>query len=376
MRWLGIATGGVLIGVAVGLFFLYSQTEVERTLGRGEWVHVLLVGVSGQSPGKQAELVGIVSLSPQGRAVWLGIPAALTLPQVNGSLRPLVQLYGELGPAAFMAQLARVVELPLSYWVEIPLSRIAQAISKLNVEVVLIERFQYVDQDRGIFVDIPAGVQRLDERKAISYLRYLHPEDEPARLARLADLWQALWPKLAELSWGKWREAIESLFTSENTNLGRWEVLALAQRFRRLAASDWTFASLPGEPVSGGIRPQVVETRRLVTAIYQGKEYLTRGEVRVVVLNGTGEPFLARRTRAWLIQRGFTVVGVGDTERQESRTALVLVRPGAEAHGQMVARLLPGGAEVMAAQDYGVDRLGGWPAEADVVLILGVGFEI
>jgi hypothetical protein len=30
----------------------------------------------------------------------------------------------------------------------------------------------------------------------------------------------------------------------------------------------------------------------------------------------------------------------------------------------------------MAAQDYGVDRLGGWPAEADVVLILGVGFEI
>ncbi|HEC63508.1 MAG TPA: LytR family transcriptional regulator [Candidatus Acetothermia bacterium] len=376
MRWLGIATGGVLIGVAVGLFFLYSQTEVERLLGRGEWVHVLVVGVNDRLPEQPAEVFGLVSLSPQDRAVWLGIPAALSLPQPDGDSRTLMELYGELPLAAFLAQLARVVDLSLPYWVEIPLSQIARGISSLDTEVVLIERFQYVDQARGIFVDIPAGVQRLDEAKAFAYLRYLHPEDEQARLERLANLWQAFWSRVSELDWKKWREATEDVFKPDNTNLGRWDLLALAQRFHHLSLQNWSFASLPVGLEGGELRPLVVETRRLVTSLYQGKDYLTRREVRVVVLNGAGVPFLARRTRAWLIERGFTVVGVGDTELQEARTALVLVRVGAEAQGRMVAQLLPGGAEVMAAQDYGVDRLGGWPPEADVVLILGVGFEI
>ncbi|HIE47809.1 TPA: hypothetical protein EYP84_02825, partial [Candidatus Bipolaricaulota bacterium] len=170
---MGIAAGTVLIGVAVGLFFLYSQTEVERALARGEWVHVLVVGLDNGAQGQvQADLVGVASLSPEGRAVWLTLPRELELPQEDGTWAPLYALYrGDL--PAFTRRLELLLGIPLPYQVQVDFAGFGALVDAVEgVEVMVEARLRYSDRSQGLEIDIHPGLQVLDGETALQYLRY------------------------------------------------------------------------------------------------------------------------------------------------------------------------------------------------------------
>jgi len=375
MRWMGIAAGVVLIGVAVGLFFLYSQTEVERALKRGEWVHVLVVGLDNGAQGRvQADLVGVASLSPEGRAVWITVPSDLQLPTGDGTWAPLNSLYSG-SPAELAQVVGSLLELPLRYWVALDFEAFRKLVERVGgVEVVVEERLRYTDRSQGLEIDIPQGAQRLDGERALQYLRYRAEDGEPDRAQRTSKFIRALWDKLQGLPWSRWRGLVELASQEATTNLTLWEGIALATRLRGLPGERLTFATCPaaGSPP----RPDLVRTRELLARLYRGEERLTRDEVRVEVLNGAGVPLLATRTRAWLLARGFQVVGVGNADRSDYRRTLVVYAPGAEDKAELLAQVLPVSPELMAADTFGTDRLGGWPAGADLVLILGEGFDV
>ena len=376
MRWMGIAAGTVLIGVAVGLFFLYSQTEVERALARGEWVHVLVVGIdNGAQGGVQADLVGVASLSPQGQAVWLTLPRELELPQEDGTWTPLYALYqGDL--PSFARRLELLLGIPLPYWVQVDFSGFSALVEAVGgVEVMVEARLRYSDRSQGLEIDIHPGLQLLNGETALHYLRYRAEGTEPGRVVRTGKFLRALLGKLRALPWSRWRTLAKIASKHVVTNLTTWDALALARRLRSIPEDQVAFAAYPHEDPAGPERPDLVRLRQLVVALYQGKRPLTRAEVRVVVLNGAGVRFLAHDTRAWLIGLGFSVVDLGNADRTYSRT-LVVYAPGAEDKAEQVAELLPVPVELLEADQFGTDRLGGWPAGADVVLILGEGFHV
>jgi len=376
MRWMGIAAGTVLIGVAVGLFFLYSQTEVERALARGEWVHVLVVGLDNGAQGQvQADLVGVASLSPEGRAVWLTLPRELELPQEDGTWAPLYALYrGDL--PAFTRRLELLLGIPLPYQVQVDFAGFGALVDAVEgVEVMVEARLRYSDRSQGLEIDIHPGLQVLDGETALQYLRYRAEGPEPGRVVRTGKFLRALLAKLRALPWSRWRTLAKVASEHVVTNLTTWDVLALARRLRSVPEDQVVFAAYPHADPAGRERPDLVRLRQLVVSLYQGRRPLIRAEVQVVVLNGAGVRFLAHDTRAWLIGLGFTVLGLGNADRTYSRT-LVVYAPGAEEKAARVAELLPVSVEVLGADQFGMDRLGGWPAGADVVLILGEGFHV
>ena len=378
MRWLGIAAGVVLIGVAVALFFLYSQTDVERALRRGEWVHVLVIGVDNGAQGApQADLVGVASLSPEGRAVWLSLPRDLSLPQGEGTWAPLYAVYSEQGQEGVKQGLAHLLEIQIPYVVEVDFEAFSELVDLVGgVDIAVEAHLVYVDQSQDLYIDIPAGPQHLDGRRALDYIRYRGPEGEPDRIRRAHKFLHALLENLRGLPWSRWRALAQVAMEHVSTNLNLWESLALAGHVRELKEGDLTFAELPNLVFSGERRPDIVRTRQLVAALYEGRRYLTRDQVDVVVLNGAGAPFLAHRTEVWLLERGFTVVGIGNADRFNYTRSLVLVKPETKGKAELLTQVLPSEIELQDADAFGVDRLGGWPEGADVVLILGEGFDV
>ncbi|HAF70909.1 MAG: Cell envelope-related transcriptional attenuator [Acetothermia bacterium 64_32] len=378
MRWLGIAVGLVLIGVAVGLFFLYSQTDVERALHRGEWVHVLVVGVDSGAQGlPQADLVGVASLSPEGRGVWLSLPRDLSLPQADGGWRPLYAVYSQEGVEGVRRGVARLLEVQIPYVVEVGFAAFSELVELVGgVDIAVEAHLVYVDQSQDLYIDIPAGLQHLDGQRALDYVRYRGPEGEEGRIRRSHKFLRALLAGLRGLPWSRWRDLAQLAMEQVTTNLDLWEALALAHRLRGLGDDRLAFAQLPSLVTGGERRPDLVHARQLLARLYQGRRYLTRDQVEVVVLNGTGAPFLAHRAEAWLLELGFSVVGIGNADRFDYAGTLLVAQPGAEAEAQLLARILPVGVEIQAAEGFGVDRLGGWPEGADLVLILGEGFHV
>ncbi|MGC9529966.1 MAG: LCP family protein [Candidatus Bipolaricaulaceae bacterium] len=377
MRRIGIAVGVVLVGVAVALFFLYSHTEVERALRRGDWVNVLVVGVDSGAQGvPEANLVAVMGIPPHGRGGWLSLPGDLSVPDENTSWAALSQLYAEGGIDGLRGWAESLLEIPIPYWVEVDFAAFRELVDLVGgVEVTVDRHLVYVDQSAGLYIDIPAGRQLLDGEQALKYVRF-RGEGEAQRLERVHKLLRALLDEMTGLPWTRWRELVRAASERVETNLDVWEAVDLAGQLRDLAGAELTFHTVPILAHGEGVRPDLVRVRQLVAAVYRGEEFLTRDQLQVVVLNGAGIRFLAHRTAAWLAERGFDPAGVGDADRYDYSRTLVLHPPGEQVAAALVAETLPPPVEVIDAGMFGVERLGGWPERADVVLILGEGFDV
>ncbi|MEN3009831.1 MAG: LytR C-terminal domain-containing protein [Candidatus Bipolaricaulaceae bacterium] len=362
MRRLLVLLGLVLLGLGAALFFAFTRTEVRRALAQGEPFSLLLLfrtGIPSDAPGPDLAL--LVSLLPQGQGAWVVVPGSLHLPG-EGGWRPLAE-----GGEKAVSALAALLELPLAGVAEIPPATWDALVRELGgVLARPEERLLFQDPLRQVFIDLPAGEQLLDGPRSRQFLAYLlryRGEPDLAGVRAFVEDFVAR----AQHAPALLRRFLTPPQFSAWTARDFWEGLARAP------------ARVEGVPVAredGRLMPDVVRIRKLRAALVSGRAPLTREEVRVFLLNGTRERFLATRAAAWLAARGFTVVGVGPADRPDYTRSLLLVRRGAEERAELVRAVLPKDVAVLAAEAFGLERLGGWPEGADVVLLLGVGFDV
>lgn len=362
MRRVLVVVGLVLLGLGGALFFSVTRTEVQRALAQGDPVQMLIFLETGIPPDGPNPMVAVlVSLLPQKRCVWVVIPGQLLVP-VAGAWRPL----GEHGDKAASA-LAALLELPLLGAVEVSAAVWDGLVADLGGVVARPqERLIYQDPFRQVFIDIPAGEQLLGGQKSRELLAYLLQYGGKPDLAGLHAFFADLVGRLSGRP-----EVLRKAFTS--ATLSPW---AARDFWSGVAHSQARLEVLPLVEEEGKLRPDVVRIRKLRESLVSGRTFLTRDEVRLFLVNGTRERFLASRTAAWLSARGFQVVGVGQADRQDYPKTLLLVRKGTEDKAELLRTLLPQGVSVILAETFGMERLGGWPEGADVVLLLGAGFDV
>jgi LCP family protein required for cell wall assembly len=382
MRRVAIAVGLILIGVAVALFVLFSQTEVARTLRRGAPVYVLVVGVDGGAQGGvRADTVAVAVLQPGGRASWISVPRDLAWPTAAG-WTSLPVLYTAEGIAGLSRRLGSLLEVALPYWVVVDFAAFREVVDTLGgVEVTVETRLVYQDRAQNLFIDIPAGRQTLDGATALDFVRY-QDGDEFGRLARQHQFLRALWAKARDVPAGEWRPTVEAIRDAVRTNLSLWEALDLARMASGLSPDHVTFSVAPTVVRPGGrgeLVPDLVRLRKLTQSLVQ-RPLLTRDEIRVLVLNGAGTKLLATRTGAWLADRGFQVTGTADADRSNYPRTYLIVRDETRAKGKALFEVLPAsvqpGVQIQTDREFDLARVGGWPQDTDVILILGVGFDV
>ncbi len=362
MRRLLIVAGLLLLGLGATLFFTFTRTEVQQALAQGKPVQVLLLVRTGVPKDGASPALGLwVSLLPQGRCVWVLIPGDLLLP-VDGTWQPL-HAGGERGVSA----LAALWEAPFLASVEVTPTTWDGLVAELGGVVARPEeRLIYQDPFRQVFIDIPAGEQLLDGPKSREFLAYLLHYGGRRDLAGLRTFFTDFLGRLASRP-----QALRRVFASPH--LSPWVGQALG---RGIAQAQARLEVLPTVEEEGKLLPDVVRIHKLREALLFGRVFLTREEVGVFLLNGTRERFLATRTAAWLSARGFRVVGVGQADRLDYTKTFLIVRKGEEEKAELLRVLLPKEVGVLSAEAFGMDRVGGWPEGADVVLLLGAGFHV
>lgn len=364
MRRAFVAAGIVLAGLGLALYFSLSRTQVARTLARGEPVHLLwLVRLLPEDP---PDFALAITLHPGGWVSWVLVPGTLAVPASGAwtTLRALPQKDGVQSWARCLSGLLgltffRAVEVPLADW-----ERLVEAAGGVTVRPK--ERLFYRDPTRGLLVDFPPGEQLVFGARAREFLAYcLRYAGDPSfslALGFLRDLVARLWFKGG-------KETAGAL-------AGDWETRSFWQRALSVPLAAVEVELLPAVAEDTRLMPDLVRIRKLRERIVSGRVFLVRDEVRIVVLNGTREKFLATRTAAWLTARGFKVSGVGSADRTDYTKTFLVVGAGAEEKAKLLRDVLPKDTVVITAQAFGVERLGRWPEEADLVLVVGAGFEV
>ncbi|HEU69062.1 MAG TPA: LytR family transcriptional regulator [Candidatus Acetothermia bacterium] len=378
MRRVAIGAGLILIGVAVTLFILFSQTEVARTLRQGTPISVLVVRLD--EGGTEADAVSLAFLQPGGRATWISIPRDLVWPTASG-WKSLHTLYASEGVAGLAHRVSLLFEVPLQYWVVVDPAGFREVVDAIGgVELMVEARLVYQDRSRNLFIDIPPGEHTFDGATALDFVRY---EDggEAGRIARHHELLRASLNRTRAAPLG--RATVERIWNAVQTNLSLGEALDLARASGDLSPDRVTFTIVPTVPRpdgGGDLAPDLVRLRELVQSVVGGLSFLTRDEIRVLVLNGTGMKLLAAGTGSWLADRGFQVVGTADADRSNYPRTHLVVRDEDRPKGRALLDVLPAsvqaGVQVQTDREFDLARVGGWPEGVDVILILGAGFDV
>lgn len=370
--------GLILTGVAVTLIILFSQTEVARMLRQGTPIAVLVIRVD--KGGAEADAVSLAFLQPGGNATWISVPRTLVWPTASG-WKSLHALYASEGVAGVAHRAHLLFEIPLPYWVIVDSAGFREVIDAIGgVDITVEARLVYQDRSRNLFIDIPPGEHTFDGATALDFVRY-EDGDEAEWIARHRELVRASLNRTRAAPVG--RATVERMWGAVQTNLSLWEALDLARALGDLSPDRVTFATVPtvSQPDGGEyLVPDLVRLRELVQSTVGGQSFLTRDEIRVLVLNGTGLKLLAAKTGSWLADRGFQVVGTADADRSNYPCTHLVVREEDRAKGRALFDILPpslqAGVQVQTDREFDLARVGGWPEDVDVILILGEGFDV
>lgn len=134
------------------------------------------------------------------------------------------------------------------------------------------------------------------------------------------------------------------------------DVLDLATEFRKFDPSSLDVYQLPvSDDNVGGAAVLRLQARSAepILEIFRNRDpsAVSESDVRVEVRNGTGAPGEASEVAAGLRDVGFAISGTGDAATLGGPRTEVVVPPGAEAQGDLVARWLVNGARVVTDPD-------------------------
>lgn len=365
MRRVLIVAGLVLIGLGLALYFTLSRTEVSRSLGQGKPVHILwVIRLFPQDP---PDLAVAITLLPRGEAFFLLIPGTLAVPTQDG-WSTLSAVYAAEGLKGWSQRLSSLLEFSFLRAVEVGPGEWDKLLERAGGVVVrLEERLIYREEVKGLNVDLPAGEQLLLGQDARGFLAYGVRGAGDPKISLVASFFRDLLDRI----WAKGRSLLSTLPMDKT-----WETQEFWRRALSLPEEKVGLETLPIVAEDSRLMPDFVNVRKLRERVIISRVFLTRDEVHVVVLNGTRERFLATKVAGWLSARGFKVVGVGGADRYDYAKTFLVIGQNGEEKAVLLREVLPKDVVVTTAQAFGMERLGGWPAGADLVLVVGAGFEV
>jgi LCP family protein required for cell wall assembly len=381
-----VLVGGGLIIIAVFLFLFWPGG---RSLGRNG-TDILILGLDEVEGRSRSDTMILAHIKGQDVAL-ISIPRDLRLKFPDGEFHRANAAYS-LGRIKLARRvISGFLGVPIPFYAVIDYRGFQEIVDCFDgVEIDVGKDLKYDDEAQGLHIDIPAGVQLLDGKQALDYIRYRDASGDLGRIVRQQKFIRALLAKgIGEQSLGKLNSLARAISRYLVTNLSLVDILTLAKGVRGLRPDEVTMVQMPGEPMRiekvDYLQPQIVETRNLIADLVLGLDVLIPSEICVGVLNGSGALGLARGTAALLRGRGFHVVFTGNADNFNYRHSFLIDLAGDPHRAEVVRAELPGEVEVVTPEEFAGLGEGSLDAIAergynlssiDLLFIGGVGFEI
>lgn len=295
------------------------------------------------------QTVGILSLP---RDLWVPIPGQNMTSKIN-----MAYVIGENGNypggGAYLAMdtVSSFIGRPVDYYIRVNFSGFVQFIDLIGgIDITVphtIHDQAYPTADYGVeLFHLEPGPQHLSGEVALKYVRTRNNDDDYGRARRQqqviraiankvlsANMISALLPKLPTLFYTMRSSIDTNIPMAKQLELAQYAGNASVNNIRQLVldnrygqetyTEEGAWILLPNrEMVSVALNRFFAPVANNATDLHQNENQAAW--VRVEVLNGTGQPRIAARTRELLEARGWQVVSIDDADRNDYQQTLII----------------------------------------------------
>ncbi len=294
----------------------------------------------------QSQSLGLLSLP---RDLWLPIPGLGFSSKINTAYQlGETEGYPGGGPQLAKDTVGSFIGQPVQYYARVNFQGFVELIDLIGgVDVVVpatIHDDQYPTEDYGYQTfHLDAGIQHLDGETALKYVRTRNIDDDYSRARRQqqviravtdkvlrADMLPTLLPKLPRLLYTM-RSSIETdIPMAMMLDFANYARGAALRDVRQLVLDNHYGEETYAENGAWILLPDRALVRGALTDFFAppsaGSSVAQSGTdwIRIEVLNGTGEPGVAARTRDMLEAQGWRVVSIGDADRSDYGRTLII----------------------------------------------------
>lgn len=307
--WIGVG-GLLLLAVLAGIFSYWwfggrlnvvrppvkRSEETEHFMVPPNKLNILIMGVDDRpkedDPGRSDTLL-VMTIDTESRETSIISVPRDTRVRIKGLGWDKINHAFSVGGAELTRQTTEnFLGIPMDYYAKINLESfggIVDAIGGVTIDVE--KRMQYEDSWDHYVIDLKPGVQRLDGRTALQYVRYRDDEGDIGRVARQQKFIKAV---LVELSSPaiilKAPSLIREVFSSLDTDLPAALMLGIARKFKDGLSGGFQTHMVEGLPyyikdISYWV-PDVMKTRQMVAEM-QGVAF--EGNVKAAAQRAAAE---------------------------------------------------------------------------------------
>ncbi len=328
-RFLKIFAIIFLLLLIVALFFVFDlfkdeQLPVIKEQEDQNILNILLVGYDQGAEGiPRPDTVLLASVDIKEKAIGiLSVPrdTRVEVPGYNNKYK-LNSSYVLGGIEVFQQVVENLTGVPIHCYVQIDFQGFQALVDTLEgIEMDIPEHMYYVDEAGGLYIDIPAGLQVLDGKSALNFVRYREPiMADIGRIARQQQFIKAVIDKILNV---KVLTKIPSLMGDIrnyfDTNLSFKDIARLAKMAGEFRRDKIEMATLPGVPeyISGVSfwLPQEERLARTVLSLLYTKDFIENAKYHISLLNGSGLQGLAAEKRKVLEDWGFKIIGISNAD--------------------------------------------------------------
>ncbi|MFC2077247.1 LCP family protein [Candidatus Bipolaricaulota bacterium] len=377
---LAAALAGVVVIVALLVWYLFALRPSHRTLAEGTRTNVLLIG-SAEGDGHAREL-SVMSWTGDGTVSFLIVPDEISIKLDDGTLDEIGAVYAREGVDGTCEAICALLGIELHGALACSEEGFLRLIDEVGGLPLILES-DVVYSAPGAEVDgqieIRSGEQMLGGTEALAYLR---GESDIARPIRERRLLQALIERgFAGRESRSIKATIRAVYPYVETDLPLSALDEIGIALGGIDPASLRTPIVPSEAATvDGVRilqPRVVETERLVATLVRGLELLTPSEVRVAVFNGNGVRLMASRTAEYLRARGFEVTRIANAESFAYSVSYIVVLTD-EAKAWVLRDALPSEVKIVypdAFEDHYEALVSLIPFGTDLLLIAGAGMD-
>lgn len=322
----------IIIGIIISFFFNNDFWALRNNPFNSTKLNILLIGYDSIINGSpRADTIMVASIDLKAREVGiLSIPRDTRVSIPGHGMNRINASYAFGGVDLTKRTLESFLNIGIDYYIETDFKGFAQIIDAIGgVEININKPLHYVDKAGGLYINLPAGKQKLDGQKALQYVRYREEiKGDIGRVERQqiflkAVLKRVLSPDIIVKLPSIYSETKKAV----DTNIPLQDINPFIKLIKEINMQHIKTVMLPGEPryINGASYwiANKQELDILVNNLIRSKEYIKNSNYKITVFNGNGQPGLATEVSEDLIRYGFKISRIANADNFNYQETIV-----------------------------------------------------
>ncbi|MFW6035879.1 MAG: LCP family protein [Halothermotrichaceae bacterium] len=321
----------LIIGFIVFFFFNNDFWALRNNPFKSSKLNILVLGYDSTVNGPpRADTIMVASIDLDTKQVGLlSIPRDTRMKIPGHDINRVNASHAFGGVELTEETLELFLDIPIDYYIETDFQGFAKIVDSIGgVELAIEESLNYTDEAGDLYINLPAGRQKLDGQEALQYVRYRGVHGDIGRVERQQKFLKAMIKKvLSPDIIVKLPSIYQETTKAVKTNIPISDVTPFIRLVKEIDLNKVQMVMLSGEAeYINGASYWIVDEKEaeiLVNKLVRSKEYIKNSQYKLDILNGKGETGLAGKVSDVMTKYGFDINRVGDADNYNYQETII-----------------------------------------------------